>query len=121
MKYKKEKPNEECQEVPSTSDNIFIDEAKIGIIRKRFKNKSGDIEVRQTDNCGIVEIMHYWKENKSGCVIGYWSIRNCDGDKIAEFQSVQSRIIETEYDDPTILLEALKFGQKLADILLEVA
>ena len=89
-------------------------------IKKRWSNSSGDIEVRETDNCGIVEIMHFWDKNESGCVIGCWKIIKSDGRNIAEFQSVGSRIMETNYDDPLILLEALKFGQKIADILVDI-
>lgn len=86
---------------------------------KRWKNSSGDIVVRETDNCGIVEIMHLYSENKSGCVIGYWEMRKCDDILIAEFKSCQSRFIETEYDKPEIVLEILKFGQKLANLIIE--
>ena len=86
-------------------------------MEKRIKNSSGDLLIRETDNCGIVEILHI-NVNEIGCVIGYWDIRKCDGEDIAEFQSVHNRIIETDYDDAGKLLEALKYGQKLADIIL---
>ncbi len=88
-------------------------------MEKRIKNKSGDILIRQTNDCGIVEIMHLCNNNISGCVIGYWKKRKCDGINIAEFISVNGRIMEIEYDNANILLEALKFGQKMADLLIE--
>lgn len=88
-------------------------------IEKRIKNESGDILIRPTDNCGIVEIVQLYSENKSGCVIGYWEKRKCDDRFIAEFQSCQDRIMTTTYDNADILLQALIFGQKLADLLVE--
>lgn len=87
--------------------------------KKTIKNSSGNITIKATDNCGIVEIMHLYDKNISGCVIGYWQVRDVDGEPMAEFQSVHDRIMTTEYDSPSILLEALKYGQKLADLIVE--
>jgi len=90
-------------------------------MEKRFKNNNKDILVRTSSldlGCGIVEMLHLWDGNNAGCVIGYWEKRKSEGEYIAEFHSVLSRIMETEYDNANILLEALKYGQKLADIIL---
>ncbi len=89
------------------------------VIKKRWKNSSGDIEVRETDSCGIVEIMHYWDKNKSGCVIGCWRKTEIDGIPTTQFESIYDRLMTTKYDNPQILLEALQFGQKLAEILID--
>lgn len=88
------------------------------ILNKTFKNKGGDILVR-SGGCGIVEILHLWNNNKSGCTIGYWEERESDGEPIAEFRSCSSRIMETEYDGVE-LIDILKFGQKFADFLIEL-
>ncbi len=91
-------------------------------MKKRFKNESGDIEVRKSAaqfGCGIVEMMHYWDKNKSGCVIGYWDKLMTDGSPRAEFRSVDNRIATTKYDSGDILLCALQIGQKMADLLVE--
>ena len=88
-------------------------------LKKRWKNSSGDIEVRQTDNCGIVEIMHYWDKNKSGCVIACWRETEIDGKSTTQLESIYDRLMTTKYDNSDILLEALIFGQKLAEILIE--
>ena len=89
---------------------------------KRWKNFSGDILVKESDasGIGIVEILHlYNKKNDAGCVIGCWKTRKCDGEIIAEFQSIHDRIMEVDYSDVN-LIEILKFGQKLADIIIEI-
>lgn len=87
-------------------------------MEKRIKNSSGDLLIRETDNCGIVEMLHLFNENKFGCVIGCWNVRKCDGEDIAEFSSIHNRIMNTDYDDNNKLLEALKYGQRLADLIL---
>lgn len=92
-------------------------------IEKRFKNESGDLLVRSSGEriggCGVVEIIYLNNQNKSGYVIGYWELRNVDGSQMAEFRSVHDRIMTAEYDDARVLLEVLKFGQKLADLIIE--
>ena len=91
-------------------------------MKKDLINGSGNIRVRHAEGvgrCGIVEMMHLDDKNESGCVIGYWKIRKIDGHPFPEFQSVHDRIMKTEYDDPQILLDALSFGQRLAELLIE--
>lgn len=85
------------------------------IIEKRWENEGGDILVRQTDNCGIVEIMHLYSENKSGCVIGYWEVRDVDGEPMAEFSAVHDRFANTKYSFD--IMEAVRWGEKLASLL----
>lgn len=88
-------------------------------MEKRIKNQSGDLLIRKSLFCGIVEIVHLWdKPNNSGCLLGYWEKRICDGDEVAEFRSVNSRIVNTEYDSADILLQALMWGQQLADLII---
>ena len=93
------------------------------ISKKRFKNESGDLLVRSSreriGGCGVVEIIYLNNQNKSGYVIGYWESRNVNGSQMAEFRSVHDRIMTAEYDDARVLLEVLKFGQKLADLIIE--
>lgn len=84
-----------------------------------FHNSSGDILVKlsagQAGACGIVEALHLWSENKSGCVIFAWKRRMADGSPIAEVYSIHGRMVDTVYDSPDVLLDALKFGQQLAE------
>ena len=90
-------------------------------MQKTFPNDSGDILVRQSPTkmgCGIVEMMHlYDKENKSGCVIGYWELRKSDDEHVAEFRSVHDRFAKTEYVFD--IMEAVRYGQKLAELIIE--
>jgi hypothetical protein len=89
-------------------------------MQKTFKNDSGDIVVRESSNslgCGIVEMMHLWHDNESGCVIGFWETRDRDGEKIAEFKSLDERFPKTEYSFD--VMEAVKYGQSLAELLLK--
>lgn len=90
-------------------------------MEKKWKNESGTILVRpcqQTDHY-VVEMMHLWKDNEAGCVVAFWEKRESDGSTIAEVRSVGARLMDTPYDAPEILLKALKYGQKLADVMLE--
>jgi len=89
-------------------------------LEKRFKNSSGDLLVRETQSCGIVEIMHLYDNNESGCVIGCWTVRKVDGEDMAEFASIHRRIAETKYDSSDILLDAIKIGQKFADLIIDL-
>ena len=89
-------------------------------LEKRFKNSAGDILVRETDTCGIVEILYLHNKNESGYVIGYWDIKKEDGKYSAEFYGVGDRLATTKYDDAEILLEALRIGQKFADLIVEL-
>jgi hypothetical protein len=96
--------------------------AETKTMEKRFKNESGEILVRHAigaGRCGIVEMIHLYDKNESGCVIGAWKVQEGEGEPFAEFRSINDRIMNTKYDDPGILLSALKFGQKLADLLIE--
>ena len=89
-------------------------------MEKRFKNTSGDILVRKSSErgCGTVEMLHLFQENKVGYVIGSWNVRKVDGEDFPEFTVVGKRFMEVSYSfDP---LEALKFGQKLAELLIEL-
>jgi len=91
-------------------------------LEKRIKNSSGDLLIRKSGKeggCGIVELLHLWSKNESGCVIGCWQEKKSDESYIAEFSSIDDRIITTEYDNSDMLLDALKFGQKLADLIIE--
>jgi len=87
-------------------------------MKKIFKNKSGDILVRycskdQIGRCGIVEMLHlHDKKRKAGCVIGYWEV-NIDEDPTAEFKVIDSRLTEVKYDFD--IIKAIKYGQKIAD------
>ncbi len=82
-------------------------------IEKTWKDPSGDITVRASDNCGIVEIVKWNNNNRSCYVIGYW-------DEKAELKSVQDRLPNGTYSSTESLLDILRFGQKLADLILEI-
>jgi len=43
-----------------------------------------------------------------------------DGEDVAEFSSIRKRIMETEYDNSDILLDALKVGQEIADLIIKL-
>ena len=91
-------------------------------LEKRFPNESGDILVKQSNNSdpGIVEILHLWNNNDSGGTIGYWETRECDGETIAEFLVHHNSFLEVEYDEDDLPMQVLKFGQKLADLIIEL-
>ena len=93
------------------------------MIEKRYKNKGGDILVRfcpetQIGRCGIVEMLHLYDKNESGCVIGAWVVRDVDGQPFPEFRIIHDRLTITKYSID--ILEAIKFGQKLAEVCVEI-
>lgn len=92
-------------------------------MKKVIENSSGNILVRDSVNnvgaCGIVEALHLWHKDKSGCVIFAWKVRDADGNPRAEVYSIDDRMANTEYDNADVLLEALLFGQRLANLLIE--
>jgi hypothetical protein len=88
-------------------------------MKRTFKNEGGNIEVRycpktQFGACGIVEMLHLFDNNKSGCVIGYWKVRDVDGQSFPEFGVVHDRLTEIDYSFD--IMEAIRYGQKLAEI-----
>lgn len=87
-------------------------------LEKTFENRGGNILVRfcpeaQVGKCGIVEMLHLYDKNKSGCVIGAWVVREIDGEPFPVFQVVHNRLTNTEYSFD--IMEALRYGQKLAE------
>ena len=90
-------------------------------MKKTFENEGGNILVRTTGGkvgaCGIVEMLHLYDKNESGCVIGAWKVRNIDSTPFPEFYVVHDRLTETEYSFD--ILEAIRYGQKLAEIELQ--
>jgi hypothetical protein len=83
-------------------------------MKKIFKNSSGNIVVqeRPKDWCGLVEMRI--NNGKPDNMIGYWD-KNEEG--YPEFTSIEDKFITTKYDFD--IFKALKFGQKLAEILIE--
>lgn len=81
-------------------------------MKKIFKNSSGNIEVRESseNKYGNVELIQNLGIDIK--VLGYWI-----GGPIPHFISVDKNFIETKYDFD--IFKALKFGQKLAEILIE--
>ena len=55
---------------------------------------------------------------QNDCVIGYWEVRKVDGEDFPEFISVQDRFINLDCDFD--IFKALRFGQKVAEILIEI-
>ena len=75
-----------------------------------------DIIVRQStpkSGCGIVEMIF------SCCVICYWEVRQVDGGPFPELRVVHDRLVSVKglWDQP--LEAALRYGQKLADVIVE--
>lgn len=90
-------------------------------MKKVFEDENGNLRVQSSNapgRCGIVELMHLWDKNKSGCVIGYWEVRDVDGFPTAEFRSVHDRFADSKCSNEN-LMSAVRFGQKLADLLIE--
>ena len=67
----------------------------------------------------IVEIIYCWHKDWGGRVVGYWDKVKSDWENIAEFRSCGSRIMEEDWEDG-LLIEILRFWQKLADVVLEI-
>jgi len=82
-------------------------------MKKIFKNSSGNIVIQKSFTFGIVEMRRNLKEEGLE-IIGYWDI---DDNNFPEFKSIKDRFITTEYDFD--IFKALRFGQKLAEILIE--
>lgn len=83
-------------------------------MKKTFENEGGNIVVRpspQPLGCGIVEMMHMWDKNKSGCVIAAWY----QDKDVPEFRSIGDRFATTLYSFD--IMEAVKYGDKLAKII----
>lgn len=87
-------------------------------LQRTFENEGGNILVRfspksQIGRCGVVEMLHLYDKNESGCVICSWEIRKVDGEYLPELKVVHDRLTSTKYSFD--VLEALKYGQKLAE------
>jgi hypothetical protein len=84
---------------------------------KTFENESGNILVRDArgkiGSCGVVEMLHLFSENKSGCVIAAWKVRKVDGENFPEMYVIHDRLTATEYTCD--IMEALRYGQQLAE------
>ena len=78
-----------------------------------MKKTFSDILVQKSakcGGCGLVELI------SEGCVIGYWESRKVDGDPFPEFRVVHDRLVSMSFDRDDFF-EALKWGQKLAEVL----
>jgi hypothetical protein len=83
-------------------------------MKKIFKNSSGNIIVQEaTNSIGVVEMRRILID-KTTEIIGGWIL---DDVEFPEFTSIKDRFITTKYDFD--IFKALKFGQKLAEILIE--
>ena len=86
-------------------------------LQKTFENKGGNILVRYSANknsrCGIVEMLHLYDNNKAGCVICAWKVRKIDGDDFPEMYVIHDRLTTTAFSFD--IMDALKYGQKLAE------
>ena len=81
-------------------------------MKKRFKNSSGDIVVQSYSEevPDIVRLVQL--KNGQENTLGYW-----ENKKSPHFISLEDNFIKTKYDFD--IFKALKFGQKLAEILTE--
>lgn len=91
-------------------------------MKKIFENSSGNILVKDSYKdlgaCGVVEILHLYDNNQSGCVIGAFVERKVDGMNIAEFHEVLDRLTSTPIDSSEIIMEAIRYGRKLSEVIL---
>ena len=90
-------------------------------MEKTFENGSGNILVRycpkdEIGSCGIVEMLHLFNNNESGCVIGAWKTRMVGGKLFPEFYVIHDRLTSIEYSFD--IMEAIRYGQKLAEFCL---
>jgi len=87
-------------------------------MKKEWKNEGGNLVVRKSgknSGCGVVELTHLYAET-SGCVIAYWEERSVDGEPFPELHSVHDRLNDYRM---AILLEAIRYGQRLAELIVE--
>ncbi len=95
-------------------------------MKKTFENESGNLLVRAmegtliAEGSNIVEMLHLYDKNKIGCVVGFWVLRYVDHSYfLAEFNEVHDRMTTSNIDSE-VLMDALKFGRRLADLLIDV-
>ena len=100
---------------------------KVIRLEKTLENKSGNILIKvaeiegaiKEDGMNIVEAIHLWDKNKSGCVIGFWEIRRQDNVQwIAEFREVQNILTETKFDEG-VLAKTFYWGRRIADTIID--
>lgn len=80
-------------------------------VEKIFQNDSGDVIVKTIDknnyDIGVVQMV------SNGCLICKWEVRKVDGEYFPEIKVVHDRLTKQEFSFN--ILEALRFGQKLAE------
>lgn len=85
--------------------------------KKIFEDELGrSVYVRYTDHagrCGIVEIMG------DGYVIAAYALRTVDHEPMAELREIHDRLTK-ENIEPETMMEALRYGRKIADLAVEV-
>ena len=88
-------------------------------MEKIFKNYWTKVKVMVSGENApwIVEILYCWHEDWGGWVVGYWDKVKEDWEDTAEFRSCGSRIMEEDWEE-YLLMEILRFWQKLADVVL---
>jgi hypothetical protein len=88
-------------------------------LQRTFVNDGGNILVRDArgkpGRCGIVEMLHLYDKNKSGCVVAAWEVRDIDGTPFPELRVIHDRLTATKYSFD--IMEALRYGQELAELL----
>ena len=63
-------------------------------------------------------MIHMWDENKAGCVIACWRRSHEKNDDYVQFESIGDRFAKTKYSFD--IIEAVRYGQKLAELLIEL-
>lgn len=84
---------------------------------KTFENEGGNIRVLECEGINrksaLVEMMYLYDNNRAGCVICFW-IPGKDG-MDPEIRVVADRLTSTKYSFD--IMEALKYGQDLAELI----
>jgi len=94
-------------------------------MEKKFWHEAGQLWVRgltekPNGKDNVVELIALEGDAQAGCVICFWKKRRIDGDGpyIAEIQVVHDRLTSEKFSDE-VIMQALRWGQKLADLIVE--
>lgn len=87
-------------------------------MKKTFDDETHRLRV-QIASHGEVELLHLHNPEKvAGHVICFWKVRDVDEQSFPEIQVVHDRLTASEVSDE-LLLRALRWGQKYAELLID--
>ena len=94
------------REIPNTAGTILVRLMNIEAVEKK-------------DGLCVVEMLNLYDKNESGCVVGFWRLRQQDGyNWITEFSEVDDRLTQTKFDDG-VLEQALYWGRKISNVVMD--